>query len=119
MFSAGSGGGLVFSTNLIKFFFQGQTTGFVPINQAPASGTTPDPYLSYTNVVPAVASALPLGQLAISSVAGGKAALSWDLPGTLQVGGSLLGGSWTNLPAATSPYIVPASGGQLFFRLTQ
>lgn len=119
MFSAGSGGGLVFSTNLIKFFFQGQTTGFVPINQAPASGTTPDPYLSYTNVVPAVASALPLGQLAISSVAGGKAALSWDLPGTLQVGGSLLGGSWTNLPAATSPYIVPANGGQLFFRLTQ
>ncbi len=38
MFSAASGGGLVFSTNVLNFLWQGQTTGFVPVNTAAING---------------------------------------------------------------------------------
>jgi hypothetical protein len=80
----------------------------------PASGV-----ISYTNSNPVSVAALPLGKLAISTLPGRQAAVVWDPPGTLQESSSLTGGSWTNLPSATSPYVIPISDGNQFFRLTQ
>jgi Bacterial Ig-like domain/Immunoglobulin I-set domain len=105
---------LMFSTNQLNFMFQGQTPGWVLENQAPPSGA-----ISYTNTNPPPLAPLPLGQLAISALPGGKAAIVWDPPGGLQQMSSLGGGSWTNLPAATSPYVIPASGVKQFFRVTR
>lgn len=104
---------LVFPTNVLNFLFQGMTPGFVPVNTAPASGV-----ISFTNTAQVTVPSLPLGKIAISSLSGGKVALSWDLPGSLQAKGSLTSGAWTNVPAATSPYVIPAGGSQLFFRLS-
>ncbi|MGH7989417.1 MAG: Ig-like domain-containing protein [Limisphaerales bacterium] len=107
----GEDGTPVFSTNLINFIFQSLDINYNTINQVPASGV-----ISYTNSPVSLAS-LPLGKLAISAVAGGQAAVIWDPPGTLQESSSLTG-SWTNLPLATSPYVIPISGGKQFFRLS-
>ncbi|HEV2210642.1 MAG TPA: immunoglobulin domain-containing protein [Verrucomicrobiae bacterium] len=104
----------VFPTNVLNLVFQGMTPGFVPENQAPSSGV-----ISYTNVAGLLVPSLPLGRLAIQTLPTGNAAVIWNSPGTLQMRSSLVSGSWTNLPAATNPYVVPASVGQLFFRLTQ
>jgi hypothetical protein len=110
----GDDGTPVFSTNIINFIFQGMTPGFAVENTVPASGV-----LSYTNITPPTVSALPLGKLSIAALSGNQAAVAWDPPGILQESGSLAGGSWTNLPSATSPYVIPASGKTQFFRLTQ
>jgi hypothetical protein len=109
----GEDGTEVFSTNLIGFAFQGMTPGFAIENYAPASGA-----IFYTNVTPPSVAALPLGQLAIFDLSGGQAAVVWDPPGVLQQSSSL-SGTWTNLPAATSPYVISASGAKQFFRLRQ
>lgn len=103
----------VFTTNVINFIFQGMTPGFVVENTVPASGV-----LSYSNVSPPLVSPLPLGTIAINQLSGGQAAIVWDPPGTLQYS-TELNGSWTNLPAATSPYVIPATGAGKFFRLSQ
>ena len=103
----------VFPTNVVNFLFQGMTPGFVVQNVAPASGL-----ISYTNAAP-LSTSLQLGRLAINPLAGGKSALIWNSPGMLQMRGSLATGVWTNLPAATSPYVVTGSTGQMFFRLAQ
>lgn len=103
----------VFPTNVLNFLFQGQTPGFVPVNLAPASGV-----ISFTNTAEVSVPGLPLGSLAIQPLAGGSVALAWDASGSLQARGSLGGGTWTNVPAATSPYVIPASGAQLYFRLS-
>jgi hypothetical protein len=104
---------LVFPTNYLNFVFQGQTIGWVALNLAPASGV-----ISFTNTALLNVPGLPLGRISILGLTGGKAALAWDLPGTLQARGSLTSGTWTNVPAASSPYVIPAGGTQLFFRLT-
>ena len=109
---------LVFSTNQINFMFQGQTPGWALENQAPPSGG-PSSAISYTNTTPPSVTPLPLGQLSVSALPGGQAAIVWDLPAGLQQSSSLAGGSWTNLPAAMSPYVVPASGVKEFFRLAR
>jgi len=102
---------LVFPTNQLTFIFQGMTPSFNPLNQ-----TT---LITYTNVTnPSVAS-LPLGRLAVDSLSAGTIAVVWNSPGTLQENTSLSGGTWTNLPSATSPYVVPNYGRQLYFRLAQ
>jgi hypothetical protein len=107
------GGGLIFSTNTVGLFFQGNNSGFVPMNWAPlADGSL----ITYTNVASVVVPSLPLGQLGINRLADGRAAVVWDPPGTLQAAGTV-GGTWTNVPAATSPYLLPASGSQQYFRL--
>ena len=103
----------VFTTNSLNFHFQGQTTSFVAVNEAP-----PGTVVSYTNVNVTVP-ALPLSQLAASPVSGTHAAIIWEGPGTLQAIGSLTGGSWTTVTNATSPYVAPTTGAQRFFRLTQ
>jgi hypothetical protein len=82
-------------------------------NQVPASGV-----LSYTNIILPSVAPLPLGKLAITALAAGKAAIVWDAPGTLQESSSL-SGTWTNMPSATSPYVITVLGGNQFFRLTQ
>lgn len=106
-------GSPVFTTNILNFLFQGMTPGFSVLNLAPASGV-----ISYTNA-PVIATGLQLGKLAISGVPGGKSALIWNSPGALQARGSLNGGSWTNVPAAVSPYVLNNAGRQLYFRLAQ
>ena len=105
----------VFPTNVINFLWEGDTVGFgAVLNIAPSGGGV----ISYTNIDLSVP-ALPLGQLAIYSLAGGNAALVWDANAKLQCSGSLNGGSWTNMPTAASPYVIPSSGSQMFFRLAQ
>jgi hypothetical protein len=110
----GSSTNLIFSTNGISFLWQGQNPSFVPLNTAPSGGGA----ISYTNVTPIAVPALPLGRLAISAVPNRQVALMWDASATLQASGSLTG-TWTNVPAAISPYVIPAPAGQQFFRLTQ
>jgi hypothetical protein len=104
----------VFTTNLVNFFFQGMNQAFAVQNTAPTSGV-----LSYTNITPTTVAPLPLGDLSLATLPGKQAAIVWNLPGTLQQSSSLNGGSWTSLPSATSPYIIPLSSGNQFFRLKQ
>ncbi len=104
----------LFTTNLINFIFQGMTPGFVVENTVPSSGE-----LSYTNVIPPALAPLPLGKLAIYSLAGKKAVLAWDQAVTLQESSVVTGGTWTNLPVAASPYVIPVTGTSQFFRLAQ
>lgn len=106
-----SDNGLVFTTNTLNIHFAGQTDGWSEVNQAPASGV-----VSYTNVNTVVPS-LPLGKIGVDKLAGGQVVLVWDSPGALQARGSLSSGSWTNVPAATSPHVIPASGTQSYYRL--
>jgi Ig-like domain-containing protein/Big-like domain-containing protein len=108
-----SDGTAVFPTNVLTFLFQGMTPGFAPVNTAASDGST----LSYTNTAPLTVASLPLGRLAIAPVPGNNAAVVWDSPGILQFTSSLEGNSWTNVPSATSPYVVPPAGGKQFFRL--
>jgi len=103
---------LVFPTNVLNFLFQGMTPAFVPLNQAPASGV-----IAFTNSPVVNVPPTSLGSLGIQTVGGGKVALAWDGVHTLQARGALTSGSWTNVPAAVSPYVVPASS-QLYFRLS-
>jgi len=110
----GDDGTPVFTTNVIDYIFQGMTPGFVVENSAPVSGV-----ISYTNAIPVSVASLPLGKLSISALGNGQAAVAWNPPGTLEVSASLTGGAWTNLPAATSPYVIPVTGTNQFFRLTQ
>jgi hypothetical protein len=102
----------IFPTNVLSFMFQGMTPAFSVLNTAPASGI-----ITYTNVPNVAVPSLPLGRLAIQTIPNGSAII-WNSPGTLQVRGSLTSGTWTNLPSATSPYVVP-SGARSFFRLIQ
>lgn len=83
---------------------------WVTLNHAPATGV-----VGYTNVSEFSLS-LPPGLIAIDKLSG-QVALTWDPPSRLQARGSLSSGSCTNVPA-TSPYVIPASGTPLFFRLT-
>jgi hypothetical protein len=43
--------------------------------------------------------------------------VSWTGSATLQAAGSITG-TFTNVPGATSPYVVAPTGSQLFFRLS-
>ena len=105
----------VFSTNLINFLFQGMNPSFYVQNTAPSGGGV----LSYNNISFPTVAPLPPGKLAIYALPGAQAAVVWAPPGILQQSSSLSGGSWTNLPAATSPYLIPVAGANQFFRLTQ
>ncbi|HVU08997.1 MAG TPA: immunoglobulin domain-containing protein [Verrucomicrobiae bacterium] len=109
----GEDGTPVFTANVINFIFQGMDTSFNVINQVPASGV-----ITYNDNPPLSVAALPLGNLSVSALSGKQAAVVWDPPGILQESSSLTG-PWTNLPSATSPYVIPASNGNQFFRLTQ
>jgi hypothetical protein len=104
----------VFTTNLLNFIFQGMNTSFTVVNQVPASGV-----ITYNDNPPLSVAPLPLGKLAIATLPGKQAAIVWDLPGALQVSSSLVGAVWTNLPSASSPYVIPAAVGNQFFRLAQ
>jgi len=105
----------VFATNLINFVFQGWTPSYNPENQAPPGGV-----ISYVNITPPTVAPLPLGGVGISSLADGQDALFWNSPGTVQ-SATNLAGPWTNVSAATSPYVIPTttSGSGQFFRLAQ
>ena len=82
-FSAASGGGPVFSTNVLRLFFQGNDVNFAPKNFAPTNTVTSSPWISYTNVSPQSIPGMPWGQLAISLLANGNVAVIWDVPGDL------------------------------------
>jgi len=110
----GEDGSKVFSANAINFFIQSATSTFAAGNQVPADGGV----VSYSNVTPVTVAPLPLGKLAIAPVTGAQAAVYWVSSATLQVSTSVTG-PWTNLPAASNPYVIPASGAKQFFRLQQ
>jgi len=110
----GEDGSMVFSTNGFKFLFQGMNPSFQVQDQAPNNGL-----IAYTNLITATVAPLPLGQVAMFPLPGRQVALVWDAPGILQQSPALTGAVWTNLPSATSPYVVPATDAQQFFRLTQ
>jgi hypothetical protein len=110
------GGGLIFSTNTVSVAFQGQSSAWSFLNWAPASGST----ATYTNVASVVVPPLPLGQVSMTPLGNGNLAITWDGTATLQASsGPLANNSWTNVPAAVSPYVVPAAGTQQYFRLKQ
>jgi len=104
----------LFTTNAFQFEFQGMTPGFVVENTVPVGGGT----IGYTNIAAPTVPPLPPGNLAISALPGGHAAIVWDSPSVLQVSSSLTNASWTSLPSATSPYVIAAPGQSQFFRLT-
>ena len=103
----------VFTTNVLNFHFEGQTASWAAVNEVPPGGV-----INYSNVSVTVPS-LPLGRLAVDSLSNSRLAVVWNSPGTLQVRSSLTGGSWTNLPSATSPYVLTSPASQMFFRLAQ
>jgi len=103
----------VFTTNVLNVHFQGQTTTWDAVNDAPPGGV-----VSYT-IVNFTVPPLPVSGLAASSLSGNRVAVTWEGAGTLQAKSSLISGSWTNVPTAISPYVPPTSQGPLFFRLTQ
>jgi hypothetical protein len=111
----GQDGTPVFSTNVINFIFLGQNPEWAAVNWAPLIGSG---FISYSNANAISVPPLPLGKLAINPLSGGQAAILWSPPGALQCSTNLDAG-WTNLPAATSPYIIPAAGVTEFFRLSQ
>ena len=101
----------VFSTDQINFLFQGQTPSYTLENS-----TTE---VSYTNEPSVALEPLPVSNLGMSSVAGSQAAVFWNGAATLQESSSV-SGPWTNVPAATSPFVLSsAGGGSQFFRLTR
>ncbi|SPE52306.1 hypothetical protein SBV1_1500012 [Verrucomicrobia bacterium] len=69
-----------------------------------------------TGIAYTLASPQP-GSLFISN-SNNLVAISWTGSGTLQFSGSAIG-AWTNLPAATNPYVFQATGAQQFFRLAK
>ena len=103
----------VFTNDVLNVHFQGQTTSWAAVNEVPPGGV-----ISYTNVNITVPT-LPVSRVAASPVPGNRVAVTWEGTGTLQAKSSLTSGNWTNVPAATSPYTIPTSGGQLYFRLAQ
>ena len=105
----------VFTTNVINFIFLGQTPDFAAENWVPPLG---DGFLTYTDVSSISVPSLPLGGLGITPLSGGQAAIIWQPPGILQ-SSTNLNGSWTSVPAATSPYVIPITGTGQFFRLSQ
>jgi len=102
----------VFPTNVLNFHFEGQTTAWAAVNEAPSSGV-----VSYTNVTVSVPS-LPVSRLAISRL-GSRVAVIWEGAGSLQASSSLNGGGWTNVPNASSPYVATGSQAQRFFRVAR
>lgn len=110
-----SDGTPVFTTNILNFLWEAANTSFVVQNIVPAGGGE----VSYTNVPPVSVAALPLGSLALFNLKIGQAAVVWNPPGTLQVSSMLKGSAWTSLPSATSPYIIPITSTNQFFRLSQ
>jgi hypothetical protein len=108
-----SDGTPVFTTNVLNFQFVGLMNTFVPANRAPSSGV-----ISFTNMPTVNVPSLPPGRIAIQQLPGGLVALVWDATARLQARGSLSSGSWADVPAAVSPYVIPASGTQMYFRLS-
>jgi hypothetical protein len=104
----------VFPTNALNFVFQGMNPAFAPLNRAPAEGV-----IAYINTEPLTIPTLPLSRVAIQNLPAGQVALTWDLTASLQSKGQLTGGTWTNVPNATSPYVIPSSSASRFFRLAQ
>jgi len=47
----------------------------------------------------------------------GRLVISWTSPGCTLQSSSKLGGTWIDVPGATSPYPISPTGGQQFFRL--
>src|SRR5262249_45996812 len=105
-------GSPIFFTNQINFMFQGQNSSWALVNQAPPSGA-----ISYHNSAPTTVPGRPPGNLAISPVTGGKLGVIWEATSSLQARAPLFGGSWTNVPNAPSPYVLPAAGAESYFRL--
>jgi Bacterial Ig-like domain/Immunoglobulin I-set domain len=105
---------VVFPTNTIDYLWQSATPTYALANTVPAGGGV----ISYTNATPVAVAPLPPGNLAIITLrGGGQAAIVWTPGATLQVSPSLTGSSWTSLTSATSPYIIPLSGTNEFYRL--
>ena len=102
----------VFTTNTINLAFDGES-GWVTVNRMPPGLGTTIPYTLLEPLLP------PPGPLAIALSGGGQVKLTWPGSATLQACGSVDGASWTNVPAATSPYTTPTSTQRLFFRLMQ
>ena len=62
---------------------------------------------------------IAVGSTRYFGIAGRTGGDRWDTSAGLQQTGSPAGGSWTDVPAATSPYVIPASGARQFFRLVR
>jgi hypothetical protein len=102
--------GQVFANSTIALLLEGDDTNWNSVEFVP-----PSDGLLYTFASRPTA----LGPLSIS-YSGGSVVVSWAGSGTLQLSDSLSGAAtWSNFPAATSPYTTAASSRQQFFRLVQ
>jgi hypothetical protein len=75
------------------------------------------PELAVETGIPYILAA-PAGPLSISQF-GNQLTIAWTGSGVLQVSSSLSANSWTNLPNATSPYVIQPGIARQFFRLTE
>jgi hypothetical protein len=97
-----SDGSKVFTTNAIRLLLQD--------NRGPELAVE-------TGVPYTLAAPQPVSLFITRS--GSQATITWTGTGTLQCSGSLVSGSWTNLPTATSPYTIQAGAAEQFFRLAE
>ncbi|MFO1501438.1 MAG: hypothetical protein U1G07_24125 [Verrucomicrobiota bacterium] len=104
-------GGLVFRSETIALVFESENTGFQAQEYAPDVGSGG---IAHTLINFEVTE---LGRLAVSWNAG-NVAISWSGAGKLQSRDSLASGAWQDVANASSPYTLPASGLQRYFRLT-
>jgi hypothetical protein len=59
------------------------------------------------------------GVLTITNLANSQVQLMWNFSGTLQSATTNVAGPYNNVTGATSPYTVPATNTQTFYRVKQ
>ena len=108
------GGGSVITTNTIQFLLETERSDYTAAQLVP--DVAQDGVFAFTYTF-AVGAAQP-GPLAASK-SGGNVVITWPGSGTLQSRDSFTTGTWANVPGASSPYSIPTTGIQRYFRLMQ
>ena len=96
------------ATNYNYQFF-GYMNEVAVYNYALSASAVQTQYEAASGVIPATPT------LSITNLTGGNVQLTWSV-GTLQSSTNVTG-AFTDLPSATSPYIVPATNAQKFYRV--
>jgi hypothetical protein len=98
----------VFTTNSFAIALEAESSGFATKDTAPDFG----------GFIATFAGSAQPGSLVIGG-AQGQVTISWSGAGTLQTRQALNSGTWENVADAASPYTVPTTNSQSFFRLMQ
>jgi hypothetical protein len=89
-------------------------SGTTTLRWAPASGD-----IDFLLFVPAGAAPPSAPTIDSVSLQGGNVVITWDEAGATLQSADAVTGPWNNVAGATSPYSIPASGTQKYFRLVQ